>query len=50
MSSPSYEQMYSESDSDQRERLDKDALDSYDEEIEQELDDDRDDSIFASNA
>ena len=47
MSSPSYEQMYSESDSDQRERLDKDTLDSYDEEIEQELDDDRDDSIFA---
>ena len=47
MSSPSYEQMYSESDSDQRERLDKDTIDSYDEEIEQELDDDRDDSIFA---
>ena len=47
MSSQSYEQIYQESDARQRERLDKDAIDSYDEEIEQELDDDRDNSIFA---
>ena len=47
MSSQSYEQIYNESDAEQRERLDKDALDSYDEELEQELDDARNDSIFA---
>ena len=47
MSSQSYEQVYNQSDADQRERLDKEAIDSYDEELEQELDDARNDSIFA---